>query len=192
MTKPYLRILPPEAGRAYSSFCLYLPATQGSDEYFVQYRFLYEVNPIKPELGYDMGSNDPANRDFYRIRTAYLTKREGDEFVPLFRALQDGEIGFAMKEQGAGDFVGGFHGDEVLMEVALTVDGKPQDLKTPYFGSFDSFSFYEKSPLRPRQQRQEQVLLFLLNLNIQTHFDPERFRCFLRKFDNPDLRKAAY
>ena len=45
------------------------------------------------------------------------------------------------------------------MEVALTVDGKPQDLKTPYFGSFDSFSFYEKSYITRCNTPDERILL---------------------------------
>ena len=159
MTKPYLRILAPAEGREYSSFYLYLPAAEGHDEYFTEYRFLYEVNPIKPELGYGEGPNDPANRKFYRIRTAYLVKREGDTFAPMFRALQDGEIGFAMKEQGAGDFVGGFHGDEVLTDVSLTVDGRAMPLDTPYFGTFESLEFYEQSYITRCNTPDEHILL---------------------------------
>jgi len=159
MTKPYLRILAPAEGKEYSSFYLYLPAAAEQEEYFTEYRFLYEVNPIKPELAYHEGSNDPANRQFYRIRTAYLVKREGERFTPVFRALQDGEIGFAMKETGAGDFVGGFHGDEVLTDVLLTVDGHELALDVPFFGTFDSFEFYEKSYITRCNMPSEHIML---------------------------------
>lgn len=154
----YVEITSPENGREYGSFYVYLPAsTDGA--YYARYKFWFEENPPKPELTYENGVNDPANRRFYRVRTAYIVKRDGDAFVPMFRALQDGEIGFAIKEEGAGDFVGGFHGDEVLTEVALTVDGKKMPLDTPYFGTFSSLSFYEQSYIFRCNTPSEKIML---------------------------------
>ena len=142
--KSYIEILAPEKGRDLSSFFLYLPASEGG-VYYTRYRFMFEENPVKPELTYENGCNDAANRRFYRIRTADVVKREGDAFVTLFRVLSGGEIGFAIKEEGAGDFVGGFHGDEILSRVTLTVDGRELPLDKPYCGELDSFRFFEES-----------------------------------------------
>lgn len=154
----YLEILPLENGREYASFYVYLPASEDG-EYYARYKFWYEVNPVDPALTYENGVNAAANRKFYRIRTAYVVKRTENGFVPMFRALQDGEIGFAIKEEGAGDFVGGFHGDEILTEVALTVDGKQTPLDTPYFGEFSTLSFYERSYIFRCNTPDEKIML---------------------------------
>lgn len=145
---PYLQIFAPEAGKDRASFDLYLPADEART-YFAAYHFRYEVDPVKPSLSYEEGPNDPANRRFYRIRTAHMTVREGAGdtpcFRPLFRALQGGEIGLAYREKGAGDFVGGFHGDEVLDEVCLTVDGRDLPLDEPFCGFVGTVAFFERS-----------------------------------------------
>ncbi len=164
--KPYLEILAPVEGRRYSDFHLYLSADGGRGEYYARYRFLYEVNPIKPELAYNMGANDPANRDFYRIRTAQIVKKTEEGFVPLFQALQGGEIGFAMKEQGAGDYVGGFHGDEVLTEVRLVVDGNELSLDRPWSGTFESLHFYEQSYIYRCNMPEVRIVLHTQNYRV--------------------------
>ena len=146
MKKPYLHIMTPAEGASYASFDLYLPAGETGDrEFYTCYRFVYEENAVKPSLAYGEGPNDPANRRFYRIKTAFLTERAGDGFRVLFRALQGGEIGLAVREEGAGDFVGGLHGDEVLTEVSLTVDGMEVALDRPLLDCFETLSFREVS-----------------------------------------------
>lgn len=156
--RSYLEVLSPENGKEYASFNVYLPAS-ADGAYYTRYRFLFEENPVKPELTYETGCNDPANRRFYRIRTADMVKREGEKFVTLFRVLSGGEIGFAIKEEGAGDFVGGFHGDEVLTKVALTVDGKSMPLDKPYLGAFSALSFYEQSYIFRCNTPNEKIML---------------------------------
>lgn len=136
--KSYIKIFAPEDGKKYSSFYIYLPA---GEEYYTEYRFVYVKNPIDPSLGFSEGPNVPANCELYRIREAYIGVLDGDIFTPSFRALQSGEIGFALREVGAGDFSGGVHGDEVFTYVCLTLDGKKMPLDEPYFGSFESFEF---------------------------------------------------
>ena len=144
--RPYLHVFSPAEGARYAPFDLYLPAG-GLDgrEFYTCYRFVYEENPVKPSLSYGEGPNDPANRSFYRIKTAFLTEREGDSFRVLFRALQGGEIGLAYREVGAGDFVGGLHGDEVLTSVSLTLDGVRIPLDRPFLDTFSTLSFEETS-----------------------------------------------
>lgn len=139
--KAYIRVYQPEGGLPMGDFSLFLPA----GAFYAEYRFVYEQNPPKPELPYNKGPNDPANRRFYRIRTAWIVRQEGEWFVPVFRALQQGEIGLALREKGAGDFVGGFHGDENLTEVSLWLGDRQLPLDRPFFGCADGFRFLQTS-----------------------------------------------
>ncbi len=141
---PYLRILPKEEGRERASFDLYLPASEEGKVYTL-YHFAYEVNERKPSLAYGEGPNDPANRCHYRIRTAEIVKREGDAFRPICDALRGGEVGLAIHEEGAGDYVGGLHGDEVLSEVTLSVGGRALPLDGDFCGEARGFTFSEVS-----------------------------------------------
>lgn len=84
--KTWLRILTPDTGKAFSSFDLYLPA---GGAHYTQYRFAYQENPPKPELAFHQGPNVPANQKIYRIHEAYVVKKEGDSFRPLFRVLKN-------------------------------------------------------------------------------------------------------
>ena len=140
--KSYIKIFSHNNEKKYSDFYLYLPA--GKEDY-AEYRFVYVKNPINPALEYSGGPNDAANCEFYRIREAYIGKLENEVFTRKFRALQGGEIGFAFCEKGAGDFCGGFHGDEVMTNVSLKLDGVETSLDKAYFGSFEGFEFIEDS-----------------------------------------------
>lgn len=145
---PFLRVYAPEPGKERGSFSLYAPAAprqESREDHYCEYRFAYEVDPPKEGLPFGKGPNDPANRDFYRIRSAYVVRREGGEFRPLFRALQQGEIGLAFRETGAGDFVGGYHGDERLTRAELWVDGRLLEPGEDYFGTVREFRFLEES-----------------------------------------------
>ena len=149
----------PKQGQKYSSFNLYLPLER--EDHFAEYRFEYNINPPDESLGYGEGPNNPANREFYRINKAYVTKKvgEGYEFVPVFRALQGGEIGLALREVGAGDFVGGVHGDEVFTDLSLTLDGKEIPLCGEFFESFESFEFFERSEIFRCNTPAEKIIL---------------------------------
>lgn len=125
----------------------------------MQYRFRYEENPINPALGFSDGPNDPANRAFYRIREAYVGRLEGETFTPIFRALQGGEIGFAFREQGAGDFVGGFHGDEVMTFAELIIDGQKTALNQPRFATFTQLTFLQESIMTRCNTPDEKLVL---------------------------------
>ena len=134
----YLEVSERRAGEPLADFNLYLPT--GRDR-FVQYRFIYVDRPKKPELTYEGGPNDAANSHLYRIREAYIGRLLDGHFAPDYRILQGGEIGFAMQEGGAGDFVGGFHGDEVADEIALFGDGAAIRLDAPSFGAYTEVTF---------------------------------------------------
>ena len=141
--KSYIRIYEPEGGFPYGDFSLFVPAGDA----YAEYRFVYEQNPIKPDLPFNKGPNDPANRSFYRIKSAWIVRQDGEWFVPMFRALQTGEIGLALREQGAGDFVGGLHGDENITEVSLWLGDRQLSLDEPFFGCADGFRFVESSKI---------------------------------------------
>jgi len=140
----YIHIPGPKGEEGYSSFYVYLPAGEG---YYTQYRFEYCFYPPNDSIDYYGGTNDPANCEFFRIREAYIGTLEGESFTPCFRALQGGEVGFAFREERAGDFTGGFHGDEVMTEVSLIADGEVLALNKAYFGSFRSLVFEESSDM---------------------------------------------
>lgn len=150
----FLQVLSPENGEDRASFYVYLPAGKGC---YTQYRFTYMHAPAKPELTFTNGANDPANCTFYRIREAYIGTLAGDCFVPHFRALQAGEVGFAFREEGAGDFCGGFHGDEVTERAALWVDGQSVALDRPCFVAFHTLVFEQDSVLFRCNTPAEQV-----------------------------------
>lgn len=134
----YIQIFEENRGAEFLPFHLYLPA---GDRYYAQYRFVYVCNPIDPTLTFAIGPNNTANSHLYRIHEVYMGTLEGETFAPAFRALQHGEIGLAFREEGAGDFAGGIHGDEVMDGVSLTVDGVSCSLNRPFFGSFETLSF---------------------------------------------------
>ena len=138
----YIEVTERRAGEAYADFCLYLPAGKSR---FLQYRFVYVERPEKADLCYDVGPNDPANSRLYRIREAFIGRLSEGHFAPDYRILQYGEIGFAMQEEGAGDYVGGVHGDEVADTILLMGDGTAIPLDAPFFGAYTEITLLQKS-----------------------------------------------
>lgn len=129
---------------------IYVKSSDKSGDFYVKYCLCYEKNAvgstcetpsgeIVPLTWYN-GSNGGFNRSNYRIKTAAICKRNGDSFEKLYDVLQQGEISMAFKEKFAdnsamaGDFVGGFHGDENIKYndgkpmVAMWLDGTPISL----------------------------------------------------------------
>ena len=140
----YAEIAARREGAALSDFYIYLPTGSGRH---VQYRFVYVECPPDPALPFAGGANNPANSRLYRIREAYIGTLTGRVFTPEYRALQGGEVSFAMQEQGAGDFIGGYHGDEVASEMTLLGDGTPIALDAPSFGAYKSLTYTQTSTL---------------------------------------------
>jgi len=138
----YIHILSAEEGKKLSSFYVYLPT---GEDYYVRYKFVYIMNPVDPELSFGDSSNVYANCEFYRICGAEVGKLTGEEFSKCFAALQGGEIGLAFREEGAGDFIGGFHGDELVSDLSLSLDGSETPLNKPFFGVFEEAVFSETS-----------------------------------------------
>ncbi len=139
-----VRVAARREGEALSDFSVFLRAEDGR---LAEYVFAYMEHPAKPSLGFGEGANDPAHCRFYRICEAYLCRLSGEEPVRELRVLQRGEVGLALREVGAGDFVGGFHGDEVILSVSLRGDGREIALDTPSFGCYREVHFSEHSQI---------------------------------------------
>ena len=137
------------AGKAdrYNSINLYVQTSDPSGDYYVRYKMQYEYNDNRNTYKADSGTNISN----YRIKTAQLVKVNeitdtAVRATDITEVLQGGEISLALKEKNvdvstiteeakaklasngfAGDFVGGFHGDERLESVELLVDGDKVD-----------------------------------------------------------------
>jgi hypothetical protein len=73
--------------------------------------------------------------------------------------LSGGEIGLAFREAGAGDFVGGLHGDEVMTCVKLEANGQELALDAPFFGAVEEFSFSMDSEMFRCNTPKEKLIL---------------------------------
>lgn len=105
-----------------TGFDVYIKGTEAYDKDYVRIPFKHTVN-------------ENTNADLYRIINAYAVERTGDTaFTQTIQAplLSTGELELAMREiengVAADDFIGGYHGDEILSKVTLKVDGAEVDL----------------------------------------------------------------
>ena len=127
----FVEVLAPKyAEHPYASFNVYVQTTHSSGKYFIRYNFTYEYNAHDATLTWSTGVNTETNRSNYRIKTAQIVEKTGAQtFSDVYEILQGGEISLAIKEYDpvgkamAGDFVGGYHGDENLTVVSLVLDG---------------------------------------------------------------------
>ena len=127
----FVEVLKPKyAEHPYASFNVYVQTTHSSGKYFIRYNFTYEYNAHDETLTWSTGINTETNRSNYRIKTAQIVEKTGaNTFSDVYEILQGGEISLAIKEYDpdgkamAGDFVGGYHGDENLTFVSLVLDG---------------------------------------------------------------------
>ena len=96
----YVEVFAPAGGEdEYSSFNVYTETTHPSGEYFIRYKFVYEYDNIDESLNWSNGSNTGSNRMNYRIKTAQIVKKTGEqEFSDIYEILQSGEISLAIKE----------------------------------------------------------------------------------------------
>lgn len=130
---------------------VYVRTSDRSGEIYLKYNLVYEKNPVETTwkdkdgktvpLTWYNGANGGFNRSNYRVRTATICRKNGDVFEKMYDVLQQGEISMAFKEKqtasgtGAGDYVGGFHGDENIKfdgenaMVQISIDGQKLSLE---------------------------------------------------------------
>lgn len=125
-----LKVDAPAAGVTYGNFYVYTQTSDPTGEYYIKYNFIYQLDDSYPEAVNVSKANTGYNRSNYRIIEANLVKYDKDSgsFSNVWKVLQQGEISMAIKENGADDFIGGFHGDERLESVELFLDGTAVDL----------------------------------------------------------------
>ena len=138
----YLRVLPPKPGCGLGDVYVYLPTGDGR---FTEVRFAYTHFAPMPSLSFADRRYNTNNCELYRISEAYIGRLEGETFTPDFRALQSGEVSLALREEGAGDFVGGCHGDERFTLARFIADGREIPLDTPSFTSCRTVDVHEDS-----------------------------------------------
>ncbi len=126
----FYKVNAPKKGLNFCDFDIYTQTSDVSGNYYIVYHFAYENEAAKPELNFNEGTNDGANCEMWRIKGADIVEKTGeDTFRTVNGILQAGEIELAISENGAGDFIGGFHGDEHYKNMQLVIDGKEIDLK---------------------------------------------------------------
>ena len=149
MKQLILEILPKADGCAFAPFAVYVPTSAPDGAHYVKYNFTFKHSDVRDV--YTPNSN--SNVSLYRIREAHLVRvcEVSDTGVAqelLCEVLQKGELSLAIREDlpstahlaptakpiergGArysADFIGGIHGDERLVDVALSADGRAMDL----------------------------------------------------------------
>ncbi len=108
----------------YEDFFVYVRTSDPSGKYYIRYNFIHEYNTDVVDK-----SNSTANIDAFRVKQAFLveiTEKTATDlkYTKLADVLQQGEISLAVKEEGASDFVGGYHGDDHMTEFTLCADGR--------------------------------------------------------------------
>ena len=115
---------------------LVLKKCVGNDELFLGQNFMKIVD-------------DAINSNCWRLGTLDLYKRIGNEFVVCESGIIiAGEWECAIKESGAADFMGGnAHGDEQILDITATLDGKPLDLSSSFVATGASLDIVRHSIL---------------------------------------------
>ncbi len=141
-----LEILKPAKGDVYSSFNIYVQNSDPSGDYYTRYHMVHVYDDTRNNYAV----NSASNINNYRIIRASVVKVTALEdtyvaWTELAKVLTSGEISFAIRQSNihkdwlkegaeavlagrgdllnAGDFIGGYHGDEWLESVALFADG---------------------------------------------------------------------
>ena len=115
---------------------LVLKKCVGNDELFLGQNFMKIVD-------------DAINSNCWRLGTLDMYKRIGNEFVVCESGIIiSGEWECAIKESGAADFMGGnAHGDEQILDITATLDGKPLDLSSSFVATGASLDIVRHSIL---------------------------------------------
>ena len=108
------------------------------------------------------------NSNCWRLGTLDLYKRIGNEFVICESGLIiSGEWECAIKESGAEDFMGGnAHGDERILEISATLDGKSLDLSSSFVTTGVSLDIVRHSLLNRCNTPGDNVIDHVVSYNI--------------------------
>ena len=108
------------------------------------------------------------NSNCWRLGTLDLYKRIGNEFVICESGLIiSGEWECAIKESGAEDFMGGnAHGDEQILEISATLDGKSLDLSSSFVTTGVSLDIVRHSLLNRCNTPGDNVIDHVVSYNI--------------------------
>lgn len=106
---------------AFSIFC-----KGGAGEKWVEYPMTRATHPFDPT-----GTDPIGNLDSWNLREGYECTRDGVTFARGLKIITGGAWECAIREVGAADFIGSHaHGDEVLTDYMLLVDGVQTDIAT--------------------------------------------------------------
>ena len=109
-------------GNTYNDFYVYTKTSDPSGEYYIRYRFMHAYNTTVT------GSTDSANNNnMFRIVGAELVQvasvsETEVKYQALRKLLTAGEIAVAIKEPDMVDFIGGYHGEEHIIELWMYAD----------------------------------------------------------------------
>lgn len=106
----------------------------------------YPIRHFVKELDRNVAAS---NYDIWRIEECYEVEKTGDfTFTPVKQIVYKGEWELAIRESGATDAIGGsFHGDEVMKEVTLLINGMKRDITTTETIVCDKVSLMFRSDL---------------------------------------------
>lgn len=108
----------------------YIKGTNPKSDKYLKYSLKHFVVP------HDGGATGNSNSNLWRLYEGFEVLRTGEyEFLndgvnAFGQIINAGEWECAIHEVGQPDFMGGYHGDEVLTTVTLLVDGVEKDLTT--------------------------------------------------------------
>lgn len=112
-----------EHGNKYNDFFVYTKTSDPSGMYYIRYRFRhsYVTTPVMEK------TDSTNNNNMFRIMAAELVKVESVneasvKYSKICSLLTGGEIAVAIKEPETVDFIGGFHGEENIIDFWMYAD----------------------------------------------------------------------
>ncbi|EOR08670.1 hypothetical protein F896_01196 [Acinetobacter genomosp. 15BJ] len=105
-----------------SAIDIYMKGSKRLSTKYTDWRIARQTAPFDP-------NNQLGNVDVWRIQGVYEVDKPQSSFgfTRTREIVTAGEMECAILEDGKGDFMGGWHGDEILTSFMFMVDGKPID-----------------------------------------------------------------
>ena len=189
---------PEDENKNYGNVHVYVKTSDPSGKYYIRYHFDYFKNATNDYTYLNGKANTGNNRDMYRINEAHLVKMNEDgSFTTQYKVLQSGEVSLAIKEKhlftlaeltaagavdskgnaytkdtaiSAPDFVGGFHGDENMIDVGFYIDGVEIDpTKEATYTNVTHFEFVQDSIVNRCDEEDEDVMLHGQHILLDTN-----------------------